>query len=432
MRRQYESIVRASLAGLIMLLAALGGTTAVAQVPMPPDFYERMRIENPFAEGGNAESRIAAFKKWLDEQKPREPAAGETPKERLLRERFNARVEEYRIVGEQIAGGTMAFQGRQFELIDAALALAADDAERVMILEIGVGAALLNERIAYDKSKFGIIDSGSVLRMMADRLDREFALVEEQERQEARRQEEAAAESLDRQASASLDSPHGSPCSPESSWRFDAALPRGVRAGRLGCGPIVRLPMMSARFGGIGVRWAGLMVGIVGSSWLTVVPATKGQESDFYRQLHVEHPFADGGNGEARIAAFERWFEKHEPQEAVPGETPRERQCRERFNARIGEYRIVREQIDGGVMALDRLQTDLIDAALACASTDAEHLELFEIGIGEALLKERIAYDRYEGGAGGSESVLLAIAHRLDREIALVEEQERQAQRAKD
>ncbi|HRE99321.1 MAG TPA: hypothetical protein PLI18_02310 [Pirellulaceae bacterium] len=81
---------------------------------------------------------------------------------------------------------------------------------------------------------------------------------------------------------------------------------------------------------------------------------------------------------------------------------------------------------------MDDLDHGLFEAALPLAVTDAERLEVLEAAVGFSLKLERTRRGRVATGGAGTEELAGAIAHRLDREIALIEEQERQAQRAKE
>ena len=158
MQRRFGSIGRWTIAGALVLLSMVGGSARGAQIPGTqerPDFYERMLVENPFSEGGNAEARIAAYEQWLEEQKPLEAVEGETEVERLRRQRFNARFEEYRIKSQMIVGGIARVDDLSKDLTDSALALARTDEERLAILERGVGAALWIERILADRFEGG-------------------------------------------------------------------------------------------------------------------------------------------------------------------------------------------------------------------------------------------------------------------------------------
>lgn len=432
MQRRFGSIGRWTIAGALVLLSMVGGSARGAQIPGTqerPDFYERMLVENPFSEGGNAEARIAAYEQWLEEQKPLEAVEGETEVERLRRQRFNARFEEYRIKSQMIVGGIARVDDLSKDLTDSALALARTDEERLAILERGVGAALWIERILADRFEGGSGAPADLAAAIGHRLDREIELQEEQARQEAARQNDPGNASPEKQeVSAPVQAPASGRDGSESLRQVEVMARDELRSGRKLCGPLMSRPMPLARFGPLGVRGAGMLLGLVIAVTQEPSPDVRGIGPN--AASLVDDPFAEGGNGEARVAAAERWLEGQKPREAVTGETNRQRLLRERFNVQLTRYRIVLEQVNGGVRTLDDLDHGLFEAALPLAVTAAERLEVLEAAVGFSLKLERTRRGRVATGGAGTEELASATAHRLDREIALVEEQERQAQRA--
>ncbi|HAN98556.1 MAG TPA: hypothetical protein DCQ98_14485 [Planctomycetaceae bacterium] len=434
MQRRFGSIGRWTIAGVLVLLSMIGGSARGAQIPGTqerPDFYERMRVENPFSEGGNGEARIAAYEQWLEEQKPLEAVEGETEVERLRRQRFNARFEEYRIKFEMIGSGIARVDELSKDLTNSTLALARTDEERLAVLERGVGAALLIERILVDRFEVGVVETADLAAAIGHRLDREIELQEERVRQEAARQNDPGNASPEKQeASAPVQAPGAGRDGSESLRQVEVMAREGLRSGRKLCGPLMSRPIPFARFGPIGVRGAGMLLGLVTAVTQEPSPAVRGGLRN--AASLVDDPFAEGGNGDARVAAADRWLEGQTPRDAVAGETDRQRLLRERFNVQLTRYRIVLEQVNGGVRTLDDLDHGLFEAALPLAVTDAERLEVLEAAVGFSLKLERTRRGRVATGGAGTEELAGAIAHRLDREIALIEEQERQAQRAKE